>query len=74
MIHQIALATFLGFPLVGYLGVLTFSSFIFTASIGYSVHHGYKWVTFKWHFRMVIISFTIATIHAFFASSIIFGY
>ena len=74
MIHQIAIITFLGFPLVAYLGILTFSSFLFTASIGYSNYHGKKWIPFKWHPRMVIISFAIATIHAFLALSIILGF
>lgn len=74
MIHQIALTTFLGFPLVAYMGIITFSSFLFTASIGYTNHHGIKWIPFKWHPRMVITSFTIATIHAFLALSIIIGY
>lgn len=74
MIYPIALTTFLGFPLVAYLGILTFLSFLFTASIGYTNHHGIKWIPFKWHPRMVIISFTIASIHMFFALSIIKGY
>jgi len=74
MIHQIALATFLNFPLVAYLGILTFSSFLFTASIGYTNHHGIKWIPFKWHPVMVGVSFTVATIHAFFALSIVVGF
>ena len=74
MIHQIALTTFLNIPYVAYGGILTLSSFMFTASIGYSNHHGYKWIPFKWHPRMVAVSFIIASIHIFFAASILVGY
>jgi fructose-specific phosphotransferase system IIC component len=74
MIHQIALTTFLGLPLVAYGGIVTFLSFLFTASIGYANYHGYKWIPFKWHPRMVLLSFIIASFHAFIALSIFLNY
>lgn len=74
MIHQIALATFFGIPLVAWGGILTLLSFLFTASIGYASHHSIKYLNFKWHPRMVAISFTFAIIHGFAAMSIFVGY
>ena len=74
MIHQIALILVLGLPLNFYLGILTFLSFLFTASIGFSNYHGYKWIPFKWHPVMVVVSFTIAIIHVIFSMSLYFGY
>jgi fructose-specific phosphotransferase system IIC component len=74
MIHQIALTTFFGLPLVAYGGILTLLSFLFTASIGYASHHSIKYLPFKWHPRMVAISFIFAIIHGFAALSIFLGY
>lgn len=74
MIHQLALMTFLGLPLVVYGGLLTLLSFLFTASIGFANFHGYKWIPFKWHPRMVIISFSLALFHMISALSIFLNY
>jgi len=74
MIHQIAQTLFLGVPLVVYGGILTFVSFLFTASIGYASHHSIKFLPFKWHPAMVVISFSLALVHMFVALSIFIGY
>ncbi len=71
IVRGIALHTvFLNFPVVAVFGMVTFSSFLFTAFIGYTNHHGKHLIPFKWHPRMVVISFTIATFHALLALSI----
>jgi hypothetical protein len=69
-LRSLALFQIFGLPAVVYGGLLTFSSFAFTALIGYTNYKGKGILPFKWHPRMVIISFTIATVHALLALSI----
>lgn len=74
MIHEVTLTKLLGFPLVGWLGILAYLSFLFTASIGFTNYHSIKFIPFKWHPVMAAISFAIATIFGFTGLSIIFGF
>lgn len=75
MIHQIALSTILGVPIVVYGGIFTFLAFSFTAYIGFTNHHHTEHhLPFVWHPTMVVVSFTFALIHMFFALSIFMGY
>ena len=53
----------LGKPLIMYLGIMTFLSLIFTASIGYASYHGIKWIPFKYHPWMAMITIVLAVIH-----------
>ena len=69
-LRSLALTQFFGLPVVVYLGMLTFTSFGITALIGYTNYLGGHRVKFKWHPRMVIISFVIASIHATLALSL----
>ena len=75
MIHAIALTLILGLPIVAYLGMLAFMSLLATAYIGFA---NYKKLphrpAFRWHPRMVVVSFVLILIHMFFASSIFLGY
>jgi fructose-specific phosphotransferase system IIC component len=70
VIRNYALIQLLGLPLVVYGGLLTFFSFAFTAFIGYTNYRGKQLIKFKWHPRMVLVSFAIATIHAILALSL----
>jgi len=75
MINQIALATIFGIPVVAYGGILTLLAFLFTAYIGLTSHkHTEHHLPFIWHPIMVIISFSLALIHMFFALSIFIKY
>ncbi|MCX6728653.1 MAG: hypothetical protein NTV39_02710 [Candidatus Saccharibacteria bacterium] len=75
MIHQIALSTLFNVPFAACLGFLTLLSFAFTAFIGYTNYKNTKnHLPFKFHPTMVIVSFSIAIIHMFFAGSIFLGY
>lgn len=75
MIHQIALATIAGLPLVVYGGVITLLSFMFTAYIGFTNYKNTKnHLPFKWHPAMVIVSFLFALIHMVFGLSIFLGF
>jgi hypothetical protein len=73
MIKEIATFTILGLPVVVYGGMVTLTAFAVTAYIGYTNKIGKGKISFKWHPRMVIISFIIALIHAFFAMSLFIG-
>jgi hypothetical protein len=74
MIQSIAYTLILGKPLVMYLGILTYLSFIATATIGYLNFKGYSIVAFKWHPRMAILSIILASIHALFGLSVYFNF
>jgi hypothetical protein len=52
-----------GKPLIMYLGILTFLSFLFTALISVLNSRGIHVIPFKWHPRMAIISICLAVIH-----------
>jgi len=54
-------------PLIMYLGILTLSSFLFTASIAILNKKGIDKIPFRWHPRMAIISITLALTHGFLA-------
>lgn len=64
MLEYITYYQILGKPLIMYLGILTLSSFLFTASIAVlNVKFGIAKIPFKWHPRMAAISITLALIH-----------
>lgn len=63
-LRQIALGKIFGLPTIVYGGVSTLLLFAFTAYIGYSNYHGKRIIPFKWHPRLVVISFIFALIHA----------
>ena len=63
MLEQIAYYPVFGKPLVMYLGIATYASFLFTASIAVLNAKGIKKIPFKWHPRMAAFSIALATIH-----------
>jgi hypothetical protein len=65
MIRNIAYFMIFGKPLIMYLGILTLSSFLFTAYIGYMNLKGKTRIPLIWHFRMAKISLCLALIHGF---------
>jgi len=65
MIQHIAYTLILGKPVVMYMGIITYFSFIFTATIGLLNFKGYGHIIpFKWHPRLAATSLILATIHA----------
>jgi len=66
MIRNIAYFMIFGKPLIMYIGILTFCSFLFTAYIGYMNLKGKMTIPVVWHFRMAKISICLALIHGFF--------
>lgn len=72
MIVDFAYSPILGKPLVFYLGILTYLSFLFTAVLGYSFFKGRPILPFKWHPRIAITSLILGLIHGLLAASIYF--
>ena len=69
MLIELAYKEFLGLPLVGYLGIMTFLSLLFTFLIGFLNRRGVRIFPFSWHPRMAWISITLAILHGILALS-----
>jgi hypothetical protein len=65
MIREFAIYQLGGMPMMVIFGFLTFLSFFITALIGYMNHRFKKEsvVPFRWHPIMVVLSFTLASVH-----------
>lgn len=74
MIHELAYTLVWGKPLIMYGGIATLLSFMFTAVIGALNFHGIHTIPFKWHPRMVILSFILAFGHGLFGLSAYFNF
>lgn len=74
MISNIAFALFYGFPLIFYGGIITFIFLLITASIGYTTVKGIRWIPFKYHRPMAVITIILALIHGLFGLSIYLGF
>ncbi|MDO8424734.1 MAG: hypothetical protein Q7S70_02225 [bacterium] len=74
MVRDFAFFVILGKPVVFYLGIITLSSFLFTASIAIMNKRGITIIPFKWHPRMAKTSLTLALIHGILALSAYLGF
>jgi len=74
MIQHIAYTLILGKPVVMYMGIITYLSFISTASIGLLNFKGYSIIPFKWHPRLAATSLILATIHGLLGLSVYFNF
>ncbi len=63
MLRNISYYLIFGKPLIMYLGILTFLSFLLTATIAILNKKGIHKIPFKWHPIMGIFSITLAIIH-----------
>lgn len=61
--RQIAYKQFLGFPLIGYGGIITLLSLLTTATIGYLMREQKVPIPFKWHKRMAYVTLALSLIH-----------
>lgn len=73
MLSNLAYFPILGKPLILYLGIITLSSFIITASIGLMIYKGKK-IPFKIHPTMALISLILGITHGTLALSIYIGF
>ena len=63
MFYTIVFYQILGLSLLAWGGMVTLLCFLFTAYIGWNVHHATGRFTIRWHIAMVTISLTLAFIH-----------
>jgi hypothetical protein len=70
MLHEIALYLILGKPFFMWMGIITFLSLFFTASIAISTKLRHPILPFKWHPRIAKTTLVLAFIHALLAFSI----
>jgi len=63
MLNEISYYLIFGKPLIMYMGIITLSSFLFTATIGFLNLRGNAVIPLKYHFMMAKISLALAVIH-----------
>lgn len=63
MFTEVTYYLIFGKPLIMYMGILTLSSFLFTALIGFLNLRGYTIIPLQYHFMMAKISLSLAIIH-----------
>jgi len=63
MFEEISYAPIFGFPVIMYLGIITFASFLLTAAIGILNFRGVLWIPFRWHPRFAALSIALGIIH-----------
>jgi len=63
MFEQFSYALVFGFPVIMYLGLITFASFVFTATVGLLNYKGILWIPFRWHPRLAAISIALGIFH-----------
>jgi hypothetical protein len=63
MFQEISYTLIFGKPVIMYLGIITFASFVFTATVGLLNFKGILWIPFKWHPRLAAISIALGILH-----------
>ena len=65
MFVELAYFQILGRPLIFYLGIFTYASFLSTAAIATLTKRRIVRIHFKWHTRAAVLSLSLATFHGF---------
>ena len=63
MLENITYFLIFGKPLIFYLGIITLSSFLLTASVAVLNRRGITVIPFKWHPRLAALSITLGIVH-----------
>jgi len=63
MLQEISFYPVFGKPLIMYLGILTISAFLFTATVAVMNRRGIHTIPFAWHPRLAGLSIACAVIH-----------
>lgn len=66
-LQDLAYRQLLGFPLIGYLGILSYLSLVTTALITILTRRKIVKIPIRFHFRFAYLTLGLATIHAIFA-------
>lgn len=69
-LQDIAYASFLGFPLIGYLGIFSYLSLIATATVSILNRRKIAKIPLRIHFRLAYLTLCLATIHAILALAV----
>jgi cytochrome b561 len=69
VLTELAYQELFGLPLVGYLGIFTFLSFLLTFLVGFLNRRGIRLIPFRLHPRLAWLSITLAFVHGLFALS-----
>ena len=63
MLQEISYALIFGKPLIMYLGIITLTAFLVTASIAILNRRGIHRIPFRWHPRCAALAIGLAVIH-----------
>jgi isoprenylcysteine carboxyl methyltransferase (ICMT) family protein YpbQ len=75
MISSLAHALILGKPLIMYMGIITYLSLIFTATIAVlNLKFAVRAIPFKWHPRFAVLTIILASLHAILGISVYLGF
>ncbi|PIN98780.1 MAG: hypothetical protein COT90_02665 [Candidatus Diapherotrites archaeon CG10_big_fil_rev_8_21_14_0_10_31_34] len=74
MISEIAYAVFLSKPSIFWLGIITYTAFVFAALISVLNARGKRIFPFKWHSRMAYIALALAILHGILGLSVYFNF
>ncbi|HKM06917.1 MAG TPA: hypothetical protein VJ869_07995 [Sphaerochaeta sp.] len=66
-IQDLAYVSFLGFPLIGYLGIVSYLSLLATATVSILTRRKIAKIPMRIHFRLAYLTLSLATVHAFLA-------
>ena len=69
-LQDLAYASFLGFPLIGYLGVFSYISLVATATVSLLTRRKIVKIPMRYHFRLAYLTLILATVHALFALAV----
>jgi len=64
MLENISYFLIFGKPLILYLGILTLTLLVSTATVGYLNFKGRTVIPFKWHPRLAALTLSVAAVHA----------
>jgi len=69
-LQDLAYASFLNFPLIGYLGVFSYLSLVATATVSILTRRRIAKIPMRIHFRLAYLTLTLATVHAIIALAV----
>ena len=69
-LQDLAYVSFLGFPLIGYLGIVSYLSLLATATVSILTRRRIAKIPMRIHFRLAYLTLSLATVHAFLAVAV----
>lgn len=69
-LQDLAYVSFLGFPLIGYLGIISYLSLVATATVSILTRRRIVKIPMRIHFRLAYLTLSLTTVHAVLALAI----